>query len=89
MSIFGFLHRVTANYAVALSEPYQTNRGWAYVFARDEYVELRVFQNEQEAPNHYLATKSALSLGSFISIRQIPVERAKNMKFDDIRHLST
>lgn len=89
MSIFGFFRRVTANYAVALSEPYQHNRGWAYIFARDEYTELRVFQNEQQASDHYLATKSALLLGSFISIQHIPAERARNMKFDNITHLST
>lgn len=89
MNIFGSLRRVAANYAVALSEPHQRDRGWAYVFARDEYTELRVFQNEQQASDHYLATKSALLLGSFISIQQIPAERAHNMKFDNIRHLST
>jgi hypothetical protein len=71
-------------YAVALSEPHQHYRGWAYVFARDEYSELRVFRYQQQASGHYLATKSALLLGSFISIRQITAEQAGN-----IRHLST
>ena len=88
MSIFDFFHQATANYAVALSEPFQHPYGWAYVFARDDYTELRVFQNEQEASNHYSTTKSALSLGSFISIQHIPDEQAQNMKFDNIRHLT-
>jgi hypothetical protein len=69
-------------YAVALSEQHQHYRGWPYVFA--EYTELRVFQYQRQASSHYLATKSALLLGSFISIQQIPAEQAGN-----IRHLST
>jgi hypothetical protein len=84
MSIFDFFNRIIADYEVSISEPYRLNFGWAYVFARNEHVELRVFKNQKEASDHYSATKMTLSLGSFILVRKIPAELAQTMKFDDV-----